>query len=191
LEVPPAVENDSEVPGGAIDEQGGIINKWNGPRVTNVSDFLASRHAFPVSMDDPICAVYALPEVKDMFLRVLPLDTALILWYNKSRKSARICPACRRCYLVGDTLLPHVMDQTDSRAEYLDPRNVCEKRISGICSLMCFGIASYNWPGCIGAWGSWMSEVDPQTRSIMQGDGANIADEGIGAFMKWSRDKDL
>jgi len=58
-------------------------------------------------------------------------------------------------------------------------------------SLMCFGIASYNWPGSIGAWGKWGSEIDLRTRMIMNGDGANIADEGMGVLMKLSRNEGL
>jgi hypothetical protein len=56
---------------------------------------------------------------------------------------------------------------------------------------MCFGIASYNWPGSIGAWGKWSSEVDVRTQAILLGPGANIADDGMGAFMKISRTEDM
>jgi hypothetical protein len=106
--------------------------------------------------------------------------------------------------------MPHLIDdQSGSRLEYVDPRNLREKEISGICmspdqfsqlfglittlagSLMCFGIASYNWPGSIGVWGKWASEIDAQTRAILQGTGANIADDGMGAIMKLSRDEEL
>ena len=56
---------------------------------------------------------------------------------------------------------------------------------------MCFGIASYNWPGSIGAWGKWSSELDGRTQAILLGPGVNIADDGMGAFMKISRREDL
>ena len=56
---------------------------------------------------------------------------------------------------------------------------------------MCFGIASYNWPGSIGAWGKYSSELDASTQSLLLGPGANIADDGMGAFMKISRTENL
>lgn len=56
---------------------------------------------------------------------------------------------------------------------------------------MCFGIASYNWPGSIGAWGKYSSELDATTQAILFGPGANIADNGMGAFMKVSRMENL
>ncbi|KAF8591674.1 hypothetical protein K439DRAFT_1626657 [Ramaria rubella] len=158
---------------------------WNGSRVVDVAAFLASHHAAPpsTSLDDP-----AYTALRTMLLTVLPSETAMILWYNKTRTSARICAACRRFYALGDILFPHLVDDTrGSRAEYVDPRNGAEKRISGLCSLMCFGLASYSWPGAIGAWGKWASEIDASTHALLQGPGANIADEGLGAVMKLSR----
>jgi hypothetical protein len=67
-------QNESEV----VHDHEGISNRWNGARVVDASEFLSSGHAFPLSMDEPVCAAYALQEVKDMFLKVLPLDTALV-----------------------------------------------------------------------------------------------------------------
>ena len=52
---------------------------------------------------------------------------------------------------------------------------------------MCFGIAPYNWPGSIVAWGKLASEIDATTQAILRSPGANIADDGMGVLMKLSR----
>ena len=58
-------------------------------------------------------------------------------------------------------------------------------------SLVCFGIASYSWPGCIGVWGKWEDEIDPDTLLLLNSPGRGIADEGLGALMKVIRSSDV
>lgn len=107
-----------------------------------------------------------------------------IVWYNKSRKDARICAACRRFYYLG-TLLPS-LGGGDRIPIELDPANMeRERRISGLCSyhglqiglalfdifstgtFLCFGVAAYNFPGVGAAWGRMESELDDRTAWIL------------------------
>lgn len=131
----------------------GVERLWNGPRVIDVVAFLESSYAARPSFDDRDCAEFACEEMKRIFSQLLPEDTGLVsteqipfgkchvltrfqmLWYNTSRKRARICPACRRFYNLGDKLAPHVLGSNPLEAEHeQDPRNEREQEISGICA---------------------------------------------------------
>ncbi len=65
------------------------------------------------------------------------------MWYNKSRLKARICPACKRLYRVGDTIRQALLDDVESERGTTkrtqgkrDPRGSREQEISGICMYM-------------------------------------------------------
>ncbi|KAI0277797.1 hypothetical protein BGY98DRAFT_977601 [Russula aff. rugulosa BPL654] len=68
-----------------------IHDPGNGPRVKNMRAFLNSSFSQPAWMDDPS----------------VQKEIALCLWYNKSRRIGRVCPACLRfgicsplCYML-------------------------------------------------------------------------------------------
>ncbi|KAJ8518731.1 hypothetical protein ONZ45_g4250 [Pleurotus djamor] len=139
-----------------------IYDPGNGPRVRNTRMFLSSSFfAQRPAYDDPMCAEFAQEEVLQMLMTVLPEDLALILWYNKSRATSRICPSCQRLYRLGDTLAPLIGDDYDSTPRYLAPQQSKEQRISGLCSPVCFVVASLSHPAAIkSAWGRMTEEID-------------------------------
>jgi hypothetical protein len=55
---------------------------------------------------------------------------------------------------------------------------------------MCFGAASFNYPGAIRAWGVYDHEMDESTRALLNGPGEGIEDEGLGMYLKLSRQDD-
>jgi hypothetical protein len=55
---------------------------------------------------------------------------------------------------------------------------------------MCFGAASFNFPGSISAWGIYDHEMDDDTRALLNGPGEGIDDEGLGMYLKLSRQDD-
>ena len=99
-----------------------------------------------------MCAEFARPEVLQMLQTVLPEETALvrpipplawdlanrrtkILWYNKSRATGRICPACQRLYRLGDTLPEHEVGEGGDRQMKKPPAQLRrEQEISGFCA---------------------------------------------------------
>ncbi|KAL0952757.1 hypothetical protein HGRIS_006986 [Hohenbuehelia grisea] len=161
----------------------------NGIRVRDARAFLdSSFFSQPPSLDDPLCAEFAQEEVLQMLSTVLPEDLALILWYNKSRASSRVCPACQRLYRIGDTLPDLISTEegvADEPKSSPPPQVGVEQGISGICSAICFIVASFSHPGAIkSAWGRMADDMDdaswellnspPKTTS--QGElGANLA----------------
>ncbi|KAG5640822.1 hypothetical protein DXG03_006894 [Asterophora parasitica] len=188
-----------------------IYDPGNGPRVRDTRAFLASKFfAQPPALDvrshfrvllpctqklqDPLCAEFAQEEVLQMLMTVLPEETALVLWYNKSRAMSRICPACQRLYRLGDVLPDHLPDSGPP----LEPPTQLyrEQTISGLCSPVCFIVASFNYPGATrSAWGKMEDEFDDYTWSVLNGPGENNAqgDLGIGLsmLMKMTRLPDL
>lgn len=134
-----------------------IHDPGNGPRVRDMRAFLASSFAARPSFDDPLCAEFAHEEMIEMLSTVLPDETALvcgvmivslslcrnrlhqILWYNRSRKAARVCPACQRLYRLGDAL-PEILafdehgvqpsDDVASASSVL----LREQELSGLCT---------------------------------------------------------
>ena len=65
-----------------------------------------------------------------------------ILWYNKSRATARICPACQRLYRLGDVLPDHLAKEDEQGAPSTSPSPFLakEQELSGLCeylSLVC------------------------------------------------------
>ncbi|KAK7029827.1 hypothetical protein R3P38DRAFT_2931568 [Favolaschia claudopus] len=95
-------------------------------------------------------------EVLQMLCTVLPEETALILWYNKSRATSRICPACQRLY---DFTESEEYDRNPHQR--VPPQLAREQELSGLCSAICFVLASYNYPAAIkSAWGHSAEEMD-------------------------------
>ncbi|KIJ34892.1 hypothetical protein M422DRAFT_255000 [Sphaerobolus stellatus SS14] len=177
-----------------FESSSGVESRWNGPRVMDIPAFLDSKYATPPSLDDPICAEYNSRAIKEALRKNLPLEIALILWYNRSRAKARICPSCHRFYNIDEPLAAHVQGNTQEVEDMEDPRNQSEKEITGICSLLCFGIVSYSWPGCIGAWGKRYPDIDERTRAkLNKRVEPEPNEEGLGVFLRISRmaDEDL
>lgn len=62
------------------------------------------------------------------------------VWYNKSRKVGRVCPACRRLYQLGDALSNPFTDldmQEPPEKKESSPHLAAEQEISGLCA-SCF-----------------------------------------------------
>ncbi|KAI0651340.1 hypothetical protein C8Q79DRAFT_899695 [Trametes meyenii] len=173
-----------------------IYDPGTGPRVKDPCAFLASRLAAPPSLDDAMCAEFAEEAVLQMLCSVLPEETALILWYNKSRRTARICPACQRLYRLGDILPDHLAgedgeQQSETRSS---PYLAREQELSGLCSPVCFILAAYNYPGAIrSTWGRMAEELDDATWDLLDAPAAQPAvhDLGLGMLLKMTRCHDL
>ncbi|ETW79758.1 hypothetical protein HETIRDRAFT_452848 [Heterobasidion irregulare TC 32-1] len=170
-----------------------IHDPGNGPRVRDVRAFLASSFAHPPYTADPLCAEFAQPEVFQMLCTVLPEETALFLWYNKSRKTGRICPACRRLYCLGDALPDPMHDPYEQAAKKEpSPRLLAEQQLSGLCSPLCFILASFNYPGAIrSTWGRVAQELDDATWALLDGPGGGQPDLGLSMLLKMTRLHDL
>ncbi|KAI0632829.1 hypothetical protein C8Q77DRAFT_1059026, partial [Trametes polyzona] len=170
-----------------------IYDPGDGPRVKDPRAFLASRLAAPPSLDDAMCAEFAEEAVLQMLCSVLPEETALILWYNKSRRTARICPACQRLYRLGDVLPDHLAGENgeQQRATRASPYLAREQEISGLCSPVCFILAAYNYPGAIrSTWGRMAEELDDATWDLL-GAAPRANDLGLGMLLKMTRCHDL
>ncbi|EJF59238.1 hypothetical protein DICSQDRAFT_109054 [Dichomitus squalens LYAD-421 SS1] len=171
-----------------------IHDPGNGPRVKDIRAFLASKLASPPSLDDPLCGEFADDAVLQMLCTVLPEETATILWYNKSRVTARVCPACQRLYRLGDVLPDHLAGE-DARAVQDAPPSpylAREQELSGLCSPVCFILASYNYPGAIrSTWGRMAEELDDATWDLLDGPGQQANDMGLGMLLKMTRCHDL
>ncbi|KAF8875722.1 hypothetical protein CPB84DRAFT_1966704 [Gymnopilus junonius] len=144
-----------------------LYDPGNGPRVRDARAFMGSFFARPPALEDPLCAEFAQEEVYQMLSTVLPEETALIVWYNKSRLFSRICPACQRLYQVGDAL-PDLIDEERPSDKSLSPPLLQEQRISGLCSPVCFIVASFNYPGAIkSTWGCMEDEMDDDAWDLL------------------------
>ncbi|KAF7373342.1 hypothetical protein MSAN_00543800 [Mycena sanguinolenta] len=214
LQTPPPISSILHTPPKVADENAGfeeedssqelfqkpfIYDPGNGHRVRDTRAFLSSSFAAPPALDDPLCAEFSQDEILQMLRTVLPEETALILWYNKSRSTARICPACQRLYRLGDTLLDHT-SLSEDRARCDDqpplPQLKREQEISGLCSAVCFILASYNYPGAIkSAWGNTADGMDDDAWDLLNSVGAgNINSSvsvGLGMLVRMTRLHDL
>ncbi|KAK0213500.1 hypothetical protein IW262DRAFT_310731 [Armillaria fumosa] len=173
-----------------------IYDPGNGPRVRDTSSFLSSFFAQAPALDIPMCAEFAQEEIRQMLSTVLPEETALILWYNKSRATSRICPACQRLYHLGDAL-PNLMgeDAEDSQKGRL-PQLQREQELSGLCSPVCFILASCNFPEAIkSAWGHTEDEMDDKAWSMLnaplQSDQHGELSTGLSMLVRMTRLYDL
>ncbi|CAK5271001.1 unnamed protein product [Mycena citricolor] len=175
-----------------------IHDPGNGHRVRDTRAFLTSFFAQPPAWDDPLCAEFAQDEILEMLCTVLPEETALILWYNKSRSTSRICPACQRLYRLGDILPGHTdsdVEEDPSEQPPL-PQLEREQEISGLCSTVCFVLASYNYPGAIkSAWGHLAEDMDEGAWTLLNSAGKGAVDSqvslGLGMLVRMTRLQDL
>ncbi|KAH9477076.1 hypothetical protein JR316_0010992 [Psilocybe cubensis] len=175
-----------------------IHDPGNGPRVRDARAFMASFFAQPPALNDPLCAEFAQDEVLQMLCTVLPEEAALLLWYNKSRSESRVCPACQRLYRIGDTL-PELMPVEEDQVPVdrtPSPKLLREQRISGLCSPVCFIMASFNFPGAIkSAWGRMADEMDDEAWNLLNGPGENSTQNDVshslGMIVKMTRLYDL
>ncbi|KAI0830105.1 hypothetical protein BC628DRAFT_1356443 [Trametes gibbosa] len=172
-----------------------IYDPGDGPRVKDPRAFLASRFAAPPTLDDAMCAEFAEEAVLQMLCSVLPEETALILWYNKSRRTARICPACQRLYRLGDILPNHLAGEERGQRGAAETRPspylAREQELSGLCSPVCFILAAYNYPGAIrSTWGRMAEELDDATWDLL-GAAPRANDQGLGMLLKMTRCHDL
>jgi len=176
-----------------------IHDPGNGHRVRDMRAFLSSFFAQPPALNDPLCAEFSQDEVLQMLCTVLPEETALILWYNKSRSTSRICPACQRLYRLGDVLPDHMdfaEDHARSVTQRPPPQLEREQEISGLCSAVCFILASYNYPAAIkSAWGHTADEMDDEAwgllNSVGEGNASSGVSVGLGMLVRMTRLHDL
>ncbi|KZP30032.1 hypothetical protein FIBSPDRAFT_777662 [Athelia psychrophila] len=170
-----------------------IHDPGNGPRVRDTRAFLYSYFAQPPGLNDPLCAEFAQEEVCQMLCTVLPEETALILWYNKSRVTGRICPACQRLYRLGDHLPTHMQEEEAYTSKENSPIELSlEQEISGLCSPVCFILASFNYPGAIkSTWGRMADELSSETWELLNSPGEGHGDKGLGLLLKMTRLEDL
>ncbi|KAG2338947.1 hypothetical protein BDR05DRAFT_892515 [Suillus weaverae] len=169
-----------------------IHDPGNGPRVRDVRGFLASFFAQPPSLEDPLCAEFSQEEVLQMLCTTLSEETAMVLWYNKSRATSRICPSCRRLYRLGD-ILPDLTDDGEHHInETRSPLLAREQEISGLCSPVCFIVASFEYPSAIKTtWGRTADEIDDFTWDLLNGPGDGQGDKGLSLLLKMARLPDL
>ncbi|KAF9006962.1 hypothetical protein BDQ17DRAFT_1238553 [Cyathus striatus] len=158
-----------------------IHDPGNGPRVRDARAFLESEFfAQRPALDDPLCAEFAQEEVLQMLLTVLPEEAAIILWYNKSRLTSRVCPVCQRLYRLGDVLPDHTTEsdsETESESDYhphaekqrASPQLEREQELSGICMFPDMLIlASFSHSNAIkSAWGRTADEMDDETWDLL------------------------
>lgn len=145
-----------------------IHDPGNGPRVLSAQEFIHSSFAQSPCTSDPLRAEFAQPEVLQMLCTVLPQETAIVctppnfyhgnskarltlflqfVWYNKSRKVGRVCPACRRLYQLGDALSnPFTdldMDDPPEKKES-SPHLAAEQEISGLCTSFLLSVSLHH-----------------------------------------------
>ncbi|KAG6865306.1 hypothetical protein C0991_003608 [Blastosporella zonata] len=189
-----------------------IHDPGNGPRVRDVRAFLSSHFSQPPAFDDSLCAEFAQEEVLEMLMTILPEEIAYILWYNKSRSTSRICPACLRLYRLGDVLADHISGQEHFEDMESSPRLQREQTLSGLCELpplisaslnahnihlsgspMCFIAASFSYPSAIKpAWGRMAEELDDHSWTILNGRPEDATgDAGLTMLMRMTRLHDL
>ncbi|KAH6911935.1 hypothetical protein BKA70DRAFT_1265951 [Coprinopsis sp. MPI-PUGE-AT-0042] len=179
-----------------------IHDPGNGPRVRDTEAFLSSRFfAQPPALDDPMCAEFAQEEVLQMLMTVLPHETARILWYNKSRSTSRICPACQRLYRLGDVLPDHLDENADEDHPAPPPQQpqspylYREQEISGLCTPVCFILACFSFPAAIkSTWGRMADEIDDTAWELLNGQGSghqSKTGQSLGMIVKMTRLDDL
>ncbi|KAH8114894.1 hypothetical protein DFH11DRAFT_1508075 [Phellopilus nigrolimitatus] len=198
-----------------------ITDPGNGPRVKDTAAFLSSFFCPPPALDDAACAAFAREEVLTVLEAVLPREVCLIVWYNKTRKYGRICPACQRLYRLGDSLVDPVSGApVDVRDPQTPPQVLREQQLSGICmwpsSLSCFLLSAYTSHPYVheitlGAWGRLHAEIDAQTRALLdatdprsaallryglavweaEGMEKGMEDQGLGRAMRMTRKENM
>ncbi|KAJ7179584.1 hypothetical protein C8R46DRAFT_1074163 [Mycena filopes] len=168
---------EGEYPGEGLFQKPFIHDPGNGHRVRDTRAFLSSFFAQPPALDDPLCAEFSQEEVLQMLCTVLPEETALILWYNKSRSTSRICPACQRLYRLGDVLADHIDEEHERVDQPSPPQLTREQEISGL------------------SWGHTADEMDDEAWTLLNSTGDGNATSGIsvglGMLVRMTRLHDL
>ncbi|EKM52318.1 uncharacterized protein PHACADRAFT_211590 [Phanerochaete carnosa HHB-10118-sp] len=186
-----------------------VEDRGNGPHVHDIHAFLSSKLCSPPSLSDALCAEFAREEVLQMLCGVLPAETALIVWHNKSRRTARICPACRRLYRIGELTREPLLDDSSPPASCSPSsspadgttaeseqsrRRRREQEISGICSALCFMLVAYRFPAAIrSTWGRMAEELSDETWDELDGPlpGGAADSLGFSMMLKMTRCHDL
>ncbi|KAI4520216.1 hypothetical protein K525DRAFT_204212 [Schizophyllum commune Loenen D] len=187
-----------------------IYDPGNGPRVRDARAFVDSPFfAHAPAFEDPLCAEFAQGEVLEMLRMVLPEEMALILWYNKSRLTSRICPSCRRLYNLGQALPdliedgegedeeeggPHSNDGKLKLHPHAPPNPLLEREqmISGLCSPVCFILAAFDYPGAIkSAWGAMAEEMDEEAWEMLNAPANDHLKAALGMLVRMTRLHDL
>lgn len=169
-----------------------IYDPGTGPRIRDARGFLSSFFAQPPSLSDPLCAEFSQEEILQMLCTILPEETAIIVWYNKSRATGRVCPCCRRLYNLGDVLPALVQEGCKPALEPRSHRLALEQQISGLCSPLCFILASFDHPEAIkSTWGLLAEEIDEHTWELLNRGGVGRGDRGLSLLLRMTRLPDL
>lgn len=181
-----------------------IYDPGNGPRVRDFLAFLKSPFAAPVAQSflhvgvdpgslrdiqsDAAEQKYSAANIIPVLNRFLPGEFATLLWFNRTRKTQRICPACQRLYNLADDLPPLIMP-AQGEAPEADPEGIRrERELSGICSLPCFALATYNYgPAAVWAYGLMLPEIDEDALDAIESGGSGVDDQGLSTYVRMTR----
>ncbi|KAG8810153.1 hypothetical protein FRC18_004230 [Serendipita sp. 400] len=181
-----------------------IYDPGNGPRVKDFLAFMRSRYAAPQAQsfaavgeveeggikDSPRDARWDASRVLPILSRLLPGELATALWYNRTRSTHRVCPTCQRVYNVGDTLRAHVqgIDEPSVDTEQGHQQRLNEQYLSGICSVTCFALATYNFGhAAVLAYSLSWRQLGPATQKVLEGHGSGVEDQGLSYYVRLSR----
>ncbi|KAG8752167.1 hypothetical protein FRC14_007280 [Serendipita sp. 396] len=117
-------------------------------------------------------------------------DEGEALWYNRTRSTHRVCPTCQRVYNVGDTLRAHVqgIDEPSVDTEQGHQQRLSEQYLSGICSVTCFALATYNFGhAAVLAYSLSWRQLGPATQKVLEGHGSGVEDQGLSYYVRLSR----
>ncbi|PVF99303.1 hypothetical protein CPB86DRAFT_796705 [Serendipita vermifera] len=187
--------------GGVEMEEPCVFDPGNGPRVRNFVGFMKSAYAVAqeTSFGADLLRTASASTVIPLLTRILPGEFATVMWYNRTRTTHRVCPACQRIYHLGEALRPHVKELEPDRNEdpdYESDRQMtkqerlayAEQWRSGICSFPCYALATYNY-GMEGilAYGLPWQDLDDAIREVLEGEGLGIDDQGLSHYIRVSR----
>jgi hypothetical protein len=137
------------------------------------------------------------------------------VWYNRTRRSSRICPACQRLYTLGDVLPDHFSSEDPEGGQKArvgqrkpSPQLNREQALSGLCEFLflfyllsrishyrigspvCFALASYNHQHVVhSVWGS--SGTRPWRLLASPSRNPPASDGGLGLAVRMTRRADL
>ncbi|KAF9784674.1 hypothetical protein BJ322DRAFT_984588, partial [Thelephora terrestris] len=173
-----------------------VYDPGTGPRVKSMGEFLRSSFASEPTLDDELCAEFAQEEMLEMLREVLPEEMALCVWYNKSRRRSRVCPACWRIFQTGDVLSSPLRGLELPRIPHkVYPELVAEQGISGLCSTVCFVLASIKYPEAIrlifGRSAAEMEEITWECLNAAAGTDVEPDDGGLSLILRMTRLDDL
>ena len=135
------------------------------------------------------------------------------MWYNKSRRCSRVCPACWRIFQTGDVLPSPLEGLELPRIPHnVYPELVAEQGISGLCarfpsvsiisvflsidfagSTVCFVLASLNYPEAIRLiFGRSAGDMEEITWEYLNAVGSRERDDGgLSMMLRMTRLDDL